>query len=525
MKNVFHDLLWILPVSLILGLILSLLDHGRWWIGLLAYGLILALGLLALAALWRSSGSSRTLILLLLLTVFLRLGTGIFFSYVLPVYGYDSKVHAVGSIYRDASTYDRQAWELAASGDPLWKAFDRSSGIEEQYGGLTLTLSITYRLLSPDVHRPWLTILLVALVNALGVGFAWHGIKDVLGEKTAWAATWIMALYPEAVFAGCSQIREPFLLLFIAIFFWAVTRLKAGQRAEGWGWLAGSVVGLFLFSPPVAGTVILITGIWVWLFGSGRSVKWGWVVGILVFAGLAFVLFGYIAGGALQAPGSGPLGNLVRWLQYSARWSLYGTQQTSDGLQPLFDALPKILHLPLVTAYGVFQPLLPAAIADPAPWAVSLISIPRSLGWYLLLPLLVFAPFIGQRLPKETRLAWWWLCLAAWTWILVASFRAGGDQWDNPRYRLILIFFQALLAGQVWVHWRASQDAWFGRVLAIEGVFLLVVGYWYAGRFSGWTIPYISLPIAGVIVLLSTLVILTGGWLWDRKHRGTHKQE
>jgi hypothetical protein len=139
------------------------------------------------------------------------------------------------------------------------------------------------------------------------------------------------------------------------------------------------------------------------------------------------------------------------------------------------------------------------------------------LGWYLLLPLLVFAPFIGKRFPKETRLAWWWLCLAAWLWILVASFRAGGDQWDNPRYRLILMFFQALLGGQVWVYWRTSRDAWFGRLLAVEIVFLLVFGYWYAGRYSGLPIPDISLPIVGVVILVGALAILAGGWLWDRR--------
>jgi hypothetical protein len=350
MKPLLRDLFWIFPTSLALGLTLSLLDGGTWWIGLLAYSLLLTLGLLALSALWRSAGAPRTLMLVLLLTLFVRLGAGIFFSYMLPLYGYDSQVHDVGSVYRDASTYDRQAWELASSDQSLWTAFDRSSGIEEQYGGLTLTLSAAYRLLSPDFHRRWLTILLVALFNAIGVGVAWRGIKEAYGEETAWAAAWILALYPESILAGFSQIREPFLLLFIAGFFWGVLRLMVKQRVAGWSWLAACGVGMFLFSPSVAGTVILVVGVWVWLFGSRRSVKWGWVVGAFVVAGLAFAAFGYIASGALQSPGSGLLGNLVHWLQYSASWSLYGTQQTSDGLQPLFDVLPKSLHLPLVTA-------------------------------------------------------------------------------------------------------------------------------------------------------------------------------
>ena len=53
-----RDLLWILPVSLVLGLVLSLLSPGIWWLGWLAYAMLLAMGLLALALLWRSVEAS-----------------------------------------------------------------------------------------------------------------------------------------------------------------------------------------------------------------------------------------------------------------------------------------------------------------------------------------------------------------------------------------------------------------------------------------------------------------------------------
>lgn len=514
----WREFLWILPLSLGLGVVLSLFDGASWGRGWPGYSLLSLLGISALAALWRSEGSSRKLGWVLLAAFLLRLGFGIFLSQMLPVYGYDNEANSGGYIYRDASTYDLQAWGLAISDNPLWQAFDRSDAIEEQYGGLTLTLSLAYRLLSPDAHRPALTILLAALASALGIGFAWRGLRHLFGEKVALAAGWVLAMYPEAVLTGCSQIREPFLLLFIAILFWAATRLKAGLRLQGWGWLAGAVLGLLLFSPPVAGSALFITGIWFWLFGSERKVKWGWLVGIVVAAGLAFLLFGYIAGGALQVP-SGPLANIIRWLQYAAEWNLYGARQTSDGLQPLFDVLPKFLHLPLVTVYGVFQPVLPAAIADPAPWPVWSIVIFRALGWYLLLPLLVFAPFIGGGFPRGERLSWGWLCLTVWAWILVASFRAGGDQWDNPRYRIILIFFQALLAGQVWLYWRASRNVWFGRLLVFEGLFLTVFGYWYAGRYTDWPISHISIIAVAGIVLAGAGVVFGGGWIVDQCRR------
>ena len=260
-----RDLLWILPSSLALGLVLSLPGLGIWWIGWLAYSVLLILGLLALSALWRSTGAPRALGWMLLLALVLRFGIGIFFSYVLPVYGNDNEVHQGGYIYRDAFTYDTQAWGLAASGDPLWKAFDRSSGIEEQYGGLTFTLSLTYRLLSPDAHRSWLTILLSALMGALGIALAWKGARQAWGEGVALILGWIMALYPESVFSGCSQIREPFLLLFIAMLLWAATTWQGNRQRTTWIWLAGGTLGLFLFSPGVAVASLIVLGVWVWL--------------------------------------------------------------------------------------------------------------------------------------------------------------------------------------------------------------------------------------------------------------------
>ena len=39
-----RDLLWILPSSLVLGLVLSLTGPGIWWIGWLAFSILLTLG-------------------------------------------------------------------------------------------------------------------------------------------------------------------------------------------------------------------------------------------------------------------------------------------------------------------------------------------------------------------------------------------------------------------------------------------------------------------------------------------------
>jgi hypothetical protein len=512
-----RDLLWILPSSFVLGLALSLLSPGTWWIGWLAYSILFILGLLALSALWRSAGSPRALGWMLILSLVLRIGTGIFFSYALPVYGNDNEVHHGGYIYRDAFTYDTQAWSLAASGEPLWKAFDRSYGIEEQYGGLTLTLSLVYRVFSPDVHRPWLTILLSALMGALGVALAWKGARQAWGVGMAQALGWIMALYPESLFSGCSQIREPFLLLFIAMLFWATTTWQGNRQRTTWIWLAGGILGLFLFSPGIAVATLVVLGVWVWLARKEVSIRWWWVVGVAAVILLAGLLFSQVVAGTLKVQG-GPLANLVNWLKYSMHFGAYVTTLNSGWLQTVFETLPKTLHLPFIVAYGIAQPVLPAAIADPAVWPVRLIGILRGLGWYALLPLLLYSlrP-IWKTAGKRERMAWLWLWVAVWVWIILASARAGGDQWDNPRYRVILLMFQAALAAYSLLWARQKRDRWLGRILAVEGVFLALFGYWYFSRYTNAELRIFNIFIVFAAIAVISLAILLGGWLLDKR--------
>ena len=143
-----RDLWWIIPSSLVLGLVLSLLSPGTWWVGWLAYGFPMALGLWVLAYLWRSAEASkehnqnpgRTLGLMLLLAVFLRMGLGMAFSTILPSDGNDTPVQKAGYILPDAYNRDVQSWELASSSNPLWRAFDKSYSTD-QYGGLLFVSS------------------------------------------------------------------------------------------------------------------------------------------------------------------------------------------------------------------------------------------------------------------------------------------------------------------------------------------------------------------------------------------------
>ena len=118
---------------------------------------------------------------------------------------------------------------------------------------------------------------------------------------------------------------------------------------------------------------------------------------------------------------------------------------------------------------------------------------------------------------KRQRLAWLWLWLVTWIWILLASARAGGDQWDNPRYRVILLIFQAALAVKALTWQRATHDRWLARILAVEGVFLLLFGYWYFTRKTVLNLKIFNIfEVLAAITVISAAILITG-WLRERR--------
>lgn len=502
MKPGFRDLLWILPVSLAAASTLSLLDGGSWWLGLLAYGLLLLCGLWILVRVIRSGGGMRWLFVVVLVSVFLRLALGVSLSLLLPTQGYDTGVYRGGYLFFDASRRDNEAWDLAASDQPLAKAFDQSYG-SDQYGGLLFFSSAIYRGLSLDQHRPWLIIVLGSMVAGLGTALA-QRIGNVLGgERMARLAAWIMAVYPEALLLGSSQMREPFLIAFVAMVVWGGL-LWGGKRRAGLAVGLAGLAFLVLFSPLVALAAAFFVLPWIWIRANwNRYTRWqsAFAVLLVVAAVLSFAVLG-------------------RWLLASASWDIQLAEQESGWIERIFEELPQALHLPFMTGYGLTQPLLPAALFDPAPWIIQSISVFRSLGWYLLLPLLVLAfwPVLQERDGQE-RAAWLWFLLIALSWIVLSSFRAGGDQWDNPRYRTIFLLLHALLAAKAWLWWRDSSSRWPVRVLLIEAVFLGFFSYWYAVRYWGWTAGQVHVfVILGAIVGASVLILVGGLWQ-DRRSR------
>jgi len=193
------------------------------------------------------------------------------------------------------------------------------------------------------------------------------------------------------------------------------------------------------------------------------------------------------------------------------------TIRTSNRVQLHLGALPDWLHFPFVLIYGIFQPVLPAAIAAPAPWIWRGLGIFRALGWYTLLPLLAYALISVWRLKASKKKRWLTvIVLLIWLWVIIASARAGGDQWDNPRYRTIFLPWMGIVAGWAITFAKTMKDRWLTRCVIVEGIFLAFFTNWYLSRYNP-SIPRLEFYASvGLIIVLSLVVILTGLY---RDHR------
>ncbi|NOY99111.1 MAG: hypothetical protein GXP40_07900, partial [Chloroflexi bacterium] len=281
LPNILRDSRWILPAGLGLGAILPLFQNGDWLIGWLASSVILLVGLLVLTASWRWAGKGRTLAWMIALALLLRLASAVALQVFLPINGYDNEQQHAGYVFFDAYRRDGQAWELSQSETPTWTAFSKQF-YTDQYGGLLALSAGTYRYLSPDTHRPLLVVLLAALTAALGVPFFWKSAHSLGGDKLAVPASWIFALYPESILQGSSQMREPFLITFVAMAFWGLLDWQANNNRKAWLWLGAGLAGMLLFSPAIALITLLILGGWLWFSKEHQRVSWRMILTVSV---------------------------------------------------------------------------------------------------------------------------------------------------------------------------------------------------------------------------------------------------
>ena len=489
-------------VSLVLGAAMQgILQAGQFWRGMSVGALLIFLVGMAMFLVWRKAGSEKALAWMMIAAFFLRLAFGIFLAWGLPQFGYEEPSQQAGFVFFDAFRRDGSAWELAQSGDPLTLAFSDEYS-SDQYGGLLWMSALVYRTLSLDAYRPGLILILSAAAMALSVPFLVQFTRRRLGDPMGLWSGWILALYPEGLLLGASQMREPFYILLFTIILWSaghwLDRKKLSITLP-----AAAISGLVLFSLsyrvaiPVIGAVLL----WVWLEESRRIEKaWikitGWAI-IAVTAGVGLYLF-------------------REWLIAAFNWDSYLTVHGSGMVQYLLEKMPTWAQLPFIVAYGMLQPVLPAALVAPAPWIWKSLAIFRAVGWYALIPLLVYGLFrVWKAKPERKRLLVFFM-LVSCVWVLIASLRAGGDQWDNPRYRTIFLPWMAVISAWGLYYAIQTRDRWFRRLLILEGVFVLTFTGWYLTRyFPG--IPVANFLIISLGIIVIGLAIIFIGWLKDRK--------
>lgn len=497
------DFLWLLPTGLALGAVLGLLGPGAFLPGFLAFSLLSITGLLILKVGWRLGRGGKTLAWVLALAFALRLGLGVG-AYVLePLIGYDNETNRAGYLFTDAFVRDGQAWELAQSPNSLLTAFDEKL-LSDQYGGLLWVSALLYRYLSPDAHRPLLVTLLAAWFGALGVAFVWATAKRLSGESSARVAAIVFAFYPESILQGAAQMREPFLMTFVAVAFYGLVEWQALQNSEvsksypddkkqfaktsefysPWLWMALALAGMFLVSPGFILVTLVVSGGWLY-FSEDRSLPWQVILVALGVFVVAFIALSLSWESLVAVQGGGPLGVVGNWARETVKWNQQLLKSGSGIVQLVFENVPAVLHLPFVAVYGLLQPVLPAVVFEPSVPFWQILGTLRSLGWYALLPVLAYAPFAASGIDGLEKRRWLWLALAVWAWALIASLRGGADQWDNPRYRVILLAWQALVAAQVFLLLKQGRGRWLLRILVVEAVLLVVFTHWYMYRYLG----------------------------------------
>lgn len=476
------------------ALLLALVDPNAGGLdGFWAYAGMSALCAALLAGGWLWLGrpaASRELGAALAVAVALRLIVAFGLPHLLPAYGNPEEHHRAGYFLPDAWARDRHAWNLQRSGQPLWIALSEPAR-SDQYGGLLFLGALAYRAFSPEEHRPVLPAMPGLAVSALGVLFAWH-FANLFGRRAARLAAWVMALHPEALLLTAGLMREPYLITAVAATFAGY----AGARQHGLrAGLPMALVGIGLtvwISPPYAVLLLGLAGLaWIWE-GRGAPRASIWVlsgIGALALVMIVVTARAWVGSGA--ASGSSPIEVIGRWLTDGARYELSKQFTASGWVQEIFRQTPEWAWFPLATLNGLVQPFLPATLLDRTVIPLMrLILIARALGWFVLLPFLLYAPLAAfgragwRSLPA-------FLSLAVWGTAILAAYRLAGDQWDSVRARTVFLALQAALAGWAWSWALARRSPWLGRMAILVGGPTLVFMHWYAGRY--YQTPKLSL--------------------------------
>ena len=509
---------WILILALTLAWVSTGFASAQGWLSflavlLLAAGIILAAWYIVIRDVLQPPDTrcASKILGLILVAVLLRLGAGALWYAALPRWGYGNPAETAGYVMSDAFRRDAAAWELATSERSLLDAF-RAYRVADQYGGLLFASAGVYRFSGAAVHQPLLIVVLTAAFSALAALFTWGFAVRIWNLRIALVSAWVVALFPDAVLLGSSQMREAFMMTLAMMAFYGLAQILRARNRWGMAWILGALLLSLPLSPLFALMLAAFLLFFSFFLAEGKALHnwrlWLALGGLLIVSLAVIWLFG---DRLLPGAASDPLTLLHGWLRATARWQGYYAERASGWMQKIFRSTPNALHLWILLAYGVVQPFLPAALFDIGSnplWRA--IALWRALGWASLLPFLTVAPFwawkrSGFRSPPMG------LSALVWAAVLTASLRGGGDQWDNPRYRVAWIGLQSALAAWVWVTVRASGSLWLRRTIVSLGLIFLWWIPWYLRRVT--PLPW---PVSDVFLTLGLGLLSAGLYLvWD----------
>lgn len=509
--------------AILLGVLLPLLDGDSLtipaWFAYFVLSLI-SIGLISLAWLFMNHNQRAPIWLLAVVlgAWLLRLGVGFALHGALPEFGnaeQAERAEQAGYVYWDAYKRDTDAWDRGRGEVPLILSFTAPKA-SDQYGGMIFTSALIYRYLGTEQHRPTMPLVLFSAIGALAALFTWGFSRNVFDESIGALAAGVVALYPEAVLLSASQMREPFLMTGFAIGLFGYSLIRNQERVKGVLWILLPALILILpISPPFLLPYALILLV-LWLWDSERIPRAFWIVAPIVgFVLLAIVIFVARSWAGLDSIEGTTMQVVAAWLEnLTAQWRVTQVASQSDWMDTITDFLPDSLQVPFLVAFGLLQPLLPAALAAPGAPVWKALAVWRGLGWFVMLPLLIFATIWSVR-----QVGWrstpFVLVLIIWLSVLAASYRAPSYQWDNPRYRAVFIAMQATLVAWAWVSARRSGTRLLRHVLVLFAGGTLIFTYWYLGRYTG--LPEISLiDNFGFITGFSTLYLLAV-IVWERR--------
>ena len=454
---------------------------------------------------------------LLIGAALLRLALGVTWLVTLPKYGHNSPAEQAGYVFADAEQRDRAAWKLAQKDIPLWLAVQNKRKVD-QYGGMLFLSTFIYRYFGWNNHRPLLLIVLSAAFSALAVLFTWGFAKQAWSKQTANIAAWAIALYPEAVLLGSSQMREAFLITLVIAAFYGLISYKRTHANYMLILLGVSLLlGLFL-SPPITALLavsLLIVAVPLWrsvIPSAKKSSRWFYpaiALGIILIAiGLWFALKQFAPAGTTN-----PMDVFSWWIRKTSYLQAYTSKHASGWMQKIFKSTPVWTHTPALLLYGSVQPFLPAAliaISKASIWRI--IAVWRAVGWAVLLPFLIYAPYRAWKERKGDHGFTLMLSLIIWAVVLIASYRSGGDLWDNPRYRASFAGVQIAVAAWAFIAQRRTRDPVFRWSLITIASILLWFLPWYLRRYTTFQWPFYNFFLTLGLGIGTAVILIILDW-------------